>query len=123
VEPRFPIAVDEQLPEIALRGLAAMAPGLGAYLANVPRAFIDGGYYTRTRENRPLIGPLAVEGAFIAGGFSGFGLMAACAAGELVAAHVTGGPLPAYAPAFLPARYEDPAYLAALEAWGGDGQL
>lgn len=123
VEPRFPIALDEQLPEVALRGLATMLPGLGAYLESVPRAVIDGGYYTRTRENRPLIGPLAVEGAFIAGGFSGFGLMAACAAGELLAAHLAGGPLPAYAPAFLPSRYDDPAYLALLEGWGGDGQL
>jgi glycine/D-amino acid oxidase-like deaminating enzyme len=123
VEPRYPIALDEQLPEVALRGLATMAPGLGAYLASVPRAAIDGGYYTRTRENRPLIGPLAVEGAYIAGGFSGFGLMAACAAGELLGAHLTGGPLPSYARAFLPSRYDDPAYLAALDAWGGDGQL
>lgn len=123
VEPRFPIALDEQLPELALRGLTAMVPGLRRYLAGVPRATIDGGYYTRTPENRPLIGPLPVVGAQIAGGFSGFGLMAACAAGELVAAHVTGGALPGYAPAFLPARYDDPAYAAALAAWGGDGQL
>jgi glycine/D-amino acid oxidase-like deaminating enzyme len=122
-EPRFPAPLDDQLPELALRGLATMVPRLGAYLAGVPRAFIDGGYYTRTRENRPLVGPLPMAGAFIAGGFSGYGLMAACAAGELAGAHVTGAPLPPYAAALAPARYDDPAYLAALERWGGDGQL
>jgi sarcosine oxidase subunit beta len=100
-----------------------MLPGLGAYLRGVPRAVIDGGYYTRTRENRPLIGPLPVAGAYIAGGFSGFGLMAACGAGELLAQQLTGEALPPYAPAFSLARYDDPAYLAALARWGGDGQL
>ena len=123
VPPTFPIQIDEQLPELALRGLATMLPGLGGYLRSVPRAVIDGGYYTRTRENRPLIGPLPVTGAYIAGGFSGFGLMAACAGGELVAQHITGEALPPYASAFSLARYDDPAYLEALERWGGDGQL
>jgi glycine/D-amino acid oxidase-like deaminating enzyme len=122
-EPAFPIQIDEQLPELALRGLAAMLPGLSAYLRSVPRAVIDGGYYTRTRENRPLIGPLLVAGAYIAGGFSGFGLMAACAAGELLAQQITGEALPPYTPAFSLVRYSDPAYLAALTRWGGDGQL
>jgi glycine/D-amino acid oxidase-like deaminating enzyme len=121
--PTFPIEVDDQLPELALRGLATMIPGLAPYLRNVPRAVIDGGYYTRTRENRPLIGPLPVAGAYVAGGFSGFGLMAACAAGELLAQRITGEELPAYAPSFDLARYDDPAYLEALERWGGDGQL
>jgi glycine/D-amino acid oxidase-like deaminating enzyme len=64
-----------------------------------------------------------VDGAHVIGALSGYGLMAACAAGELLAAHVTGAPLPAYAPAFTPARYADPAYLARLEAWGPTGQL
>ena len=35
---------------------------------------------------------------------SGFGIMAGCAGGELVAAHVTGSTLPGYAPAFTLAR-------------------
>lgn len=123
VEPRFPIPLDELLPELALRGMAEMVPALAPYVARVPQAYIDGGYYTRTRENRPLIGPLPVAGAYICGGLSGFGLMAACAAGELIGAYICGADLPAYAPAFALARYDDPAYLAALERWGGDGQL
>jgi glycine/D-amino acid oxidase-like deaminating enzyme len=122
-EPRFPIPLDPQLAELALRGLATMVPALGAYIERVPQAYLDGGYYTRTRENRPLIGPLPAAGAHICGAFSGFGLMAACAAGELLGAQLTGDAPPDYAPAFAPARYDDPAYLAAIERWGGDGQL
>lgn len=123
VVPTFPIPIDPSLTELAVRGMAAMLPGLAAYAERVPQASIDGGYYTRTRENRPLIGPLPVAGAYILGGLSGYGLMAACAAGELLAAHVAGGPLPGYAPAFAPARYDDPAYLARLDSWGEVGQL
>lgn len=122
-EPVFPIALDEQLLELALRGLSTMVPGLAAYTASLPRAYLDGGYYTRTRENRPLIGPLPVGGAFIIGGLSGFGVMAACAAAELLADHLTGANPPDYAPAFLLERYGDPAYLRKLAAWGDEGQL
>jgi glycine/D-amino acid oxidase-like deaminating enzyme len=84
---------------------------------------IDGGYYTKTRENRPLIGPLPVEGAYVLGAYSGYGLMAASAGAELLADYLTGAALPAYAHAFSPARYNDPAYLARLESWDDTGQL
>jgi hypothetical protein len=49
--------------------------------------------------------------------------MSACAVGELLAAHVSGGALPAYAPAFALSRYEDPGYQKQLEDWGDSGQL
>jgi sarcosine oxidase subunit beta len=49
--------------------------------------------------------------------------MAACAGGELLAAHITGAALPAYAPAFLLSRYDDPAYRRKVEQWGSTGQL
>ena len=94
VEPTFPITFDPQYPEIALRGMARMIPGLNAYFGKMPKFFADGGYYTKTRENRFLAGPLPVEGAYVIGAFSGYGLMAACGAGELLAAHLTGSPLP-----------------------------
>jgi glycine/D-amino acid oxidase-like deaminating enzyme len=77
----------------------------------------------KTRENRPLIGPLPIEGAYVIGALSGYGLMAACAAGALLAAHVTGATLPSYAGAFAVERYDDPAYQRALEHWGDSGQL
>ncbi len=121
--PVFPLPADPQFPEIVLRGLSTMIPGLAGYLEAMPRPVVDGGYYTKTRENRPLIGPLGVPGAYIIGALSGYGLMAAPAAGELLAAHVTGAALPDYAAAFVPARYDDPAYQAQIAGWEGSRQL
>ena len=123
MEPIIPPPVDNQYPEITLRGLATMIPGLAVYLNKIPRPILDGGYYTRTRENRPLISPLPVDGAFVIGALSGFGLMAACAAGELLAAHLTQSPLPDYAPAFSLDRYNDPEYLKSIANGGYSGQL
>ena len=121
--PVFPLPADPYFPELALRGMSRMIPGFQAYLERMPRCYLDGGYYTKTRENRLLAGPLPVDGAHVIGALSGYGLMAACAAGELLAAHVVGADLPDYAPAFTLARYDDPAYLARLQAWGPTGQL
>jgi glycine/D-amino acid oxidase-like deaminating enzyme len=123
VDPVFPLPEPAHYPEIALRGMSTMVPGLKAYNGETPRPYIDGGYYMRTRENRPLIGPVPVEGAYISCAFSGFGVMASCAGGELIARHITGTALPDYAPAFLLSRYEDVAYNALLERWGDGGQL
>jgi glycine/D-amino acid oxidase-like deaminating enzyme len=121
--PRFPVPIDPEFNEIVLRGMTTLVPGLGVYLDRLPKTYVDGGYYTKTAENRPLIGLLPVDGAYIFAALSGYGLMAACAGGELLAAHVAGAPLPAYAPAFALARYDDPAYAARLKAWGATGQL
>ncbi len=121
--PRFPMAVPPHYAEVTLRGMSAMVPALRAYRERLPRVVIDGGYYTKTPENRPLCGPLPVEGAYVDAGLSGFGLMGASATGELLAAHVTGAALPGYAPAFLPSRFDDPAYREALAAWDDTGQL
>lgn len=118
--PRFP----EEYAEIIMRGLVRMVPGLSAYLGKMGRPFIDGGYYCKTRENRPLIGPLPVEGAYVIAALSGYGIMAAMAAGELLADHVAGNPLPDYAPDFLLSRYNDPAYQKMLSNWDpSTGQL
>lgn len=123
VEPIFPPPLDEQYPEIALRGLMKMLPRLQAYLGRSPRPYLDGGYYTKTRENRPLIGPTQVEGSYVIGALSGFGLMASCAAGELLVNYITNSELPSYAPALSLNRYEDPNYLRLLENWEDSGQL
>ncbi|MFN3929294.1 MAG: NAD(P)/FAD-dependent oxidoreductase [Thermoflexus sp.] len=123
VEPVFPLPEDPLFPEIVLRGLTTMVPGLAVYWGRMPRPTVDGGYYVRTPENRPLIGPLPVEGAYVIGALSGFGVMAAMAAGELLAAHVLGEELPEYASAFTPDRYERPDYQARLRAWGETWQL
>ncbi len=121
--PAFPLTWDPNLPEITLRGMSVLVPGLTAYFDPMPKPFVDGGYYTKTPENRPLIGPLTVPGAYICSAFSGFGIMASCAAGELVAQHVTGARLPNYAAALSPSRYDDPAYRKLLDTWDTSGQL
>jgi len=123
LEPVFPLPLDHSYPDIVLRGLAAMLPGLSSYFEKSSRPVLDGGYYTRTRENRPLIGPLPVQGAYVIGALSGFGLMSACAAGELLAAHLIQTKLPSYANAFSLERYNDPGYLRSIESIQATGQL
>jgi len=123
VEPSFPLTFDPHYPEIVLRGMSAMLPRMSTYFGRVPKPIVDGGYYTKTKENRPLIGPLPVEGAYIIGALSGFGQMASSAAGELLAAHITGSDLPEYAWAFQPDRYENLKYQDLLAGWGESGQL
>ena len=123
VEPVFPVPLDSQLPEVALRGMANVLPALAAYFNQIPKPFVDGGYYARTPENRPLIGPLPVKGAYILGGLGGFGMMSSCGASDLLAKHITDAELPDYAPAFLLSRYEDPGYQAMLHRWGASGQI
>ena len=83
---------------------------------------VDGGYYTRTKENVPVIGKIfdgRVEGAYVVGAMSGFGVMGSNAAGELAAKYVvagsggkfgTSGPLPAYAAGLSPSRFTRPSY-------------
>lgn len=121
--PVFPVVADERYGEVALRGMTRMLPALGAYLEHLPRFFVDGGYYTKTRENRPLACALPVEGTYVLGAMSGFGVMASLGLAEIVAAQIVAAPLPEYAPAFDLCRYQDPAYGAALESWGDAWQL
>lgn len=122
-EPVFPVPLDDQYPEIALRGLSTMLPSLESYLGHAARPRLDGGYYLRTRENRPLIGATPVPGAFLIGALSGYGIMSACAAGELLAGTVVGAALPSYAHAFSLARYADSEYVRGLETWAAGGEL
>lgn len=109
-DPVFP----PQYADIVLAGLAVMIPGLTAYRG--AGATVDGGYYCKMPDNRPLVGPTTIAGVFLLGALSGFGVMASQAAAELVAAHVLEQPLPDYAAAFLPERFADSAYRGALAA-------
>ena len=123
LEARFPLEFDPAYAEIVLRGLTRMLPGLTAYLSRLPRCFVDGGYYTKTRENRLLAGPLPVEGAYVLGGLSGYGMMSSNGAADLLADYIAERPLPRYAPAFHLDRYQDSAYRTLLDNWGDSGQL
>jgi len=123
MEPVWPPKMDDQYPEVALRGLATMLPRMKEYFGRMPRPQLDGGYYTKTRENRPLVGPMGVDGAYAIGAVSGYGIMSASGVADLLTAHVTGAELPSYAPAFELSRYDDPEYTKRLEIWGENGQL
>jgi glycine/D-amino acid oxidase-like deaminating enzyme len=123
MEPSDSPQLDEQYPEIVLRGLAAMLPRMKEYFAHMPRPQLDGGFYTKTRENRPLVGPMCMDGAYVIGAVSGYGIMSACGAADLLTAHILGRQLPAYAPGFALARYDDLQYQKTLENWGDSGQL
>ena len=127
IEPRpyvWPPRFDPHYGEVAIRGIARMLPSMSAYFGAAAKGFVDGGYYCKTRENRPLVGPLAVEGAYVLGALSGFGIMGSHAGADLLAAHLTGARLPEYTKWFLPSRYEDAGYCADVERWGAQvGQL
>jgi hypothetical protein len=62
IEPTFPMEFDPTYAEILIRGMSHIVPALAAYLPRLPRGVVDGGYYTKTRENRFLAGPLPVVG-------------------------------------------------------------
>ena len=71
MEPVWPLSIDPMYVQTVLRGLTTMIPALGGYEANPPESVVDGGYYTKTTDNLPLIGHSDVEGAFVCGGGSG----------------------------------------------------
>lgn len=123
VDPILPPPINPMYAEIALRGLIKLIPGLEVYIKHIPKPYIDSGYYTKTQENRPLACPLPVDGTFLIGAMSGYGIMASAALGELTAAHITNTDLPAYATAFNITRYNDPHYQSMLESWGDSWQL
>ena len=126
-EPSAPTAdlpADENFPEIVLRGASRLNPGLRGYYGRLPsRLSHYGGYYTMTRENWPLIGPMATKGAFVAGALSGYGTMGACATGALVSAWVLGETLPDFARSLSLARYDDKTLMQDLLAATNTGVL
>lgn len=123
ISPVWPPPLDELYPEVALRGLVAMLPGLSAYLDRLPQPTIDGGYYTKTPDNRPLIGVTPLQNGYLVGALSGYGLMASCAVGELTADYISDKQRPKYASAFGLERFDDPSYLAWVKTWDDAGQL
>jgi glycine/D-amino acid oxidase-like deaminating enzyme len=111
------LPLDDNFPDIVLRGATRLNPALKAYYGQLPRNMHHyGGWYTMTEENWPLIGAMGPPGAFMNCAMSGFGTMAACAAGELCAAIVADADLPAYAKGFSLDRYKDDDLMATLRA-------
>ena len=121
-QPTFPPAFARNYFDVVIRGLAVMIPELARYVKSGVSGIVDGGYYCKTPDNRPLIGPTPTEGVFVCGALSGFGIMGSQAAAELVVTHVLDQPRPDYAAAFLPSRFRDPDYqrvLATLDSKSG----
>jgi len=113
----WPPTFSARSADVLIRGCVRMIPAMRSYVGTTS-GVVDGGYYCKTPENRPLIGPLPVGGAYIIGALSGSGVMGAHAMGELLAQHVAGAPLPDYAHWFLPSRYRDATYRARVDQWG-----
>lgn len=122
--PRREFHDDVDFPNVVIRGASRFIPGLKPYLQKLPTPVVQiAGYYSRTAENWPLIGPLDRDGIYTVSALSGFGTMAACAAGALCAAWLTGAPLPEHARHFHPGRYSDSHILAEIGRLDSDGQL
>ena len=117
-------ALMESFPEIVLHGAARLNPSLKTYYGRLPRAMHHyGGYYTLTDENWPLIGSMDVAGSYVVGAMSGFGTMAACAAGDLCARVLLAEAVPEYAHALSPQRYSDADLMAEITALSQRGIL
>jgi len=110
-EPLWDPILSEEFLEVVLRGATKLVPELRQYIGKIANPMHDGGYYTESKENIPIIGPMRVDGAFIVGALGGYGIMAGCAAGELGAAWVAASELPIYAQNFSFKRYDNPKYV------------
>jgi len=114
----------DAFPEIVLRGASRLHPQLTVYYDQLPRSLHHyGGFYTLTEENWPLIGAMNIPDAYVVGAMSGFGSMAACAAGELCAQHVLGSVLPSYAEALSLERYQNEDLMSELHGLSNRGIL
>ena len=115
--------IDPVFPEIAVRGASRLHPELKRYIQHRPGQSHYGGYYTMTMENWPLIGATPVADFYIACGFSGFGSMAACAAGELIACYLCSKPMTSWCRALSLDRYQDHEMMTEINELGDRGLL
>jgi sarcosine oxidase, subunit beta len=115
--------LDEYYPEVALRGMAKMLPAIKGYFGRSPRPVLDGGFYTKSKDNRPIVGPTNIKGLYLIGALSGYGIMSACGVGELLSQHIAGKQLPGYAYAFSLERFSDPEYIKWMDSITDSGQL
>lgn len=96
-QPQWEIPTFDYFPQAVLKGASRFIPALSTYVEEMPSPVIEyGGYYTRTKENWPLIGQTEMDNVYVVGALAGFGTMTACAAGELCAKAVLGETVPWY---------------------------
>ncbi|KAG2791111.1 hypothetical protein PC129_g8329 [Phytophthora cactorum] len=131
VPAHYPVedVLDRRFPEVCVRGLTRMFPQVKSYLTR-PEVrdsfYVSGGYYCKTLDNLPLIGPApnTIGGVYLQSAMTGVGLMSSAASGHLLATHVMGETLEGcglanHVDAFLPSRFEDQAYVDFLSDGGG----
>ncbi len=117
-------ALDPNFPEIVVRGASRLHPRLKPYITAMPRERVHyGGYYPMTAENWPLIGPAKTPGVFLITALSGYGTMAACAAGDMCARWVAGAAPSTLAKQMSFARYEDQDLMAGAAGTAHRGHL
>ena len=122
--PSWEVADDVEFPNVVIRGASRFIPALERYVDKLPTPVVEyAGYYTRTSENWPIIGPLDDTNLFTVAALSGFGTMAACGAGELCADWVMNEVRPSYAGHFHVERYSDAAIREEIASGASDGQL
>jgi glycine/D-amino acid oxidase-like deaminating enzyme len=123
-KPQDDLPTDPNFPDIVLRGASRLNKKLKQYYGRLPRQTAHyGGYYTMTKENWPLIGPMKTKQAFVAGALSGFGTMAACATGALCADWALGKKVPEFAERLSLSRYEDENFMRRLRESASTGVL
>jgi glycine/D-amino acid oxidase-like deaminating enzyme len=121
--PRWAPGFPPEFADVVVRGSERLCPGMARYVEAMPsRVSVLGGYYCKTPENLPLIGPTDVVGFYLMGALSGYGLMAACAAADSLAGWIDGDPLPG-SEYFSMARYRDPDFLSSQEGPAAAGEL
>jgi glycine/D-amino acid oxidase-like deaminating enzyme len=128
VPPVEPPTFPPWLAEVVVRGVARMVPDFAVYLERMRRPFVDGGYYTKVPDNRVTVGPTEVPGLHLLAALSGYGIMSAMGAAELMASHLLDGAAPSWLPGPLardlaPERFADAAYRERLAGEAGAGQL
>lgn len=123
--PQWEAPFSDFFPQVVLKGASSFIPQLLEYENDIPTPITEyAGYYTRTKENWPLIGPTKIPNVFVIGALSGYGTMTACAAGQLCSKYILEAPdLPDYAPYFHPNKYQNSAIVREIDAIKSDGQL
>ena len=117
------IHVDEMFPKIVLKGISSFIPALRSYGEAMPQPIVvSGGYYTRTRENLPIIEETECSGIYVIGALSGFGVMMGCGAGELLSRMIVEQAVPSYVQDFSLSRYNILDYEQTLHQYGS-GEL
>lgn len=123
--PKWDFSSSEMFAQVVLKGATRFIPSLATYLEKMPSPIIEyAGFYTRTRENWPIIGPSENPDVYVIGALSGFGTMTACAAGELCTKYILNeSELPNCSIYFHPNRYKNKIILEEIKKCDSDGQL